>query len=114
MLAEAAACASRSDIDPRVFVDILAKGGGDGVILNRLRPFIESRDNSAFRFSISNALKDMGYYTTMAQEIGAMHGTAEAIRQTYDFAGAAGGKQATVPEMVQILAEADAAALAKA
>lgn len=114
VLAEAAACASRSDIDPKVFVDILAKGGGDGVILNRLRPFIESRDNSAFRFSISNALKDMGYYTTMAQEIGAVHGTAEAIRQTYDFAGTAGGKQSTVPEMVRILAEADAAALEKA
>jgi 3-hydroxyisobutyrate dehydrogenase len=104
VLAEAAACAERSNIDPKVFVEILAKGGGDGVILNRLRPYIESRDNSGFRFSVSNALKDMTYYNTMAEDLGAAHGTAEAIRQTYELAGNEGGKQATVPELVTILA----------
>ncbi|MEN3364484.1 MAG: hypothetical protein V7606_1758 [Burkholderiales bacterium] len=104
VLAEAAACANSSGIDPKVFVEILAKGGGDGVILNRLRPYIESQDSSGFRFFISNALKDMTYYTTMAEELGAKHATADAIRQTYEFAGNAGGKHATVPELVTLLA----------
>jgi 3-hydroxyisobutyrate dehydrogenase-like beta-hydroxyacid dehydrogenase len=108
VLAEAAACAERSGIDPNVFVEILAKGGGDGVVLNRLRPFIESRDGSGFRFSISNALKDMSYYTTMAQEAGAAHGAADAIRQTYEKAGKQGGPQATVPELIAILADSQA------
>lgn len=104
VLAEAAACADCSGIDPQVFVEILAKGGGDGAILNRLRPYIESRDNSGFRFSLANALKDMGYYTTMAQEAGAMHGTADAIRQTYATAIKKSPAQSTVPELVTLLA----------
>jgi 3-hydroxyisobutyrate dehydrogenase len=104
VLAEAAACAQRAGVDPQVFVEVLAKGGGDGVILGRLRPYIESRDASGFRFFNANALKDMGYYTTMAQEFGAMQGAAEAIRQTYELAVREGGNQSTVPELVSILA----------
>jgi 3-hydroxyisobutyrate dehydrogenase-like beta-hydroxyacid dehydrogenase len=104
VLAEAAACAERAGIDPKIFVEVLAKGGGDGVILGRLRPYIESRDASGFRFFNANALKDMGYYTTMAQEFGAMHGAADAIRQTYELATRSGGNQSTVPELVTILA----------
>lgn len=103
VLAEAAACAESSGIDPKVFVEILAKGGGDGVILNRLRPYIETRDSSAFRFFVSNALKDMGYYTTMADELGATHRTADAVQETYRVAGLKGGAQCTVPELVMLL-----------
>lgn len=106
VLAEAAACAERSQVDPKVFVDILTKGGGDGVVLNRLRPYIESRDGSGFRFTIANALKDMTYYTTMAQESGAMHDTAESIRQTYAQALKDGPEQSTVPELITLLAQA--------
>lgn len=106
VLAEATACAQRSEIDSKVFVEVLAKGGGDGVILKRMRPYIESRDSSGFRFSIANALKDMSYYTTMAQEAGAMHGAAEAIRQTYENASKEGFAQSTVPELISILAQA--------
>jgi 3-hydroxyisobutyrate dehydrogenase len=50
----------------------------------------------------------MTYYTTMAQELGAMHGTADAIRQTYEFARDKGGNQSTVPELVTLLGEAGA------
>lgn len=110
VLAEAAACAERSGVDPGVLVEVLAKGGGDGVILNRLRPYIESRDGSGFRFSIANALKDMGYYTTMAQELGAARATAEAVRDTYERASHTARPQPTVPELISILAdEADGA-----
>lgn len=110
VLAEAAACANRSGIDPKVFLEVLGKGGGDGVVLNRLRPYIESQDASGFRFSISNALKDMGYYTTMAQELDASHTTAEAIRQTYESALNSGDKTAVVPELISILGETQPAA----
>lgn len=110
VLAEAAACAERSEVDPKVFLEILTKGGGDGVVLNRLRPYIESRDGSGFRFTIANALKDMTYYTTMAQESGAMHETAESIRRTYAQALQDGPEQSTVPELITLLAKAQPAA----
>jgi 3-hydroxyisobutyrate dehydrogenase len=106
VLAEAAACAQREHVDPAVFLDILAKGGGDGVVLGRLRPFIESGDTTPFQFSIANALKDMGYYMTMARESGAAHDAAEAVRRTYELASDAGIAQAPVPEIIPYLARA--------
>ncbi|OZI38398.1 2-hydroxy-3-oxopropionate reductase [Bordetella genomosp. 10] len=104
VLAEAAACAERAQVDRAVLMDILAKGGGDGVVLGRLRPYIEHGDTEAFRFSIANALKDMGYYTAMAEETGAPHAAAEAIRDTYAAASEAGIAQAPVPEIIDFLA----------
>ena len=103
VLAEAAACARRAGVDTRVFLEVLAKGGGASVVLDRMRPFIEARDASGFRFTIANALKDMGYYTTMAQELDAAHATAEAVRQTYACA-AEGHAQSAIPALVDLLA----------
>lgn len=104
VLAEAAACAQRAKVDPHVFMEVLAKGGGGGVVLERLRPYIESKEIAAFRFSISNALKDIGYYTTMAGEMGASMATAQGIRQTLEGAVAAGLGGAAVPELIDLLA----------
>lgn len=103
VLAEAAACAQRADVDSSVFLEVLAKGGGDSVALKRMRPFIEARDDSGFRFTIANALKDLGYYCGMAAELGAATTTAEAIRQTYARA-AEGHALSSVPELIALLA----------
>lgn len=104
VLAEAAACAERAGVEPRVFTDILATGGGGGVVLERLRPYIESRDTSSFRFSIANADKDMGYYAAMAEEIGAARETALGVLRTYRSACEAGREQAAVPEIIDFMA----------
>jgi 3-hydroxyisobutyrate dehydrogenase-like beta-hydroxyacid dehydrogenase len=106
VLAEAAACAERAEVDPAVFLEILTKGGGGGVVLERLRPYIDSRDGSSFRFTIANALKDMTYYTTMAEESGAPHVTAAAVRQTYATAREQGSAGTTVPELISLLGDA--------
>ena len=104
VLAEAAACSARAHVDPAVLIEVLSKGGGAGAILERLRPFIEHGDSSSFRFAISNALKDMTYYDTMASELGANHLAASAIRKTYAGAHEANAS-ATVPELVALLTE---------
>ncbi len=104
VLCEAAACAQRAGIEPEVLIDILAKGGGGGIVLDRLQPYIQSGDSSGFRFSMANALKDMGYYVAMAKESEAMHTTAEAVLRTYEYGVRAGAEQAAVPELITILA----------
>lgn len=102
VLTEAVACARHTGISPDILLEILSSGGGKSVVLDRLTPYIQSHDVSAFRFSLANALKDMSYYTTMANEAGARHETADAVRDAY-----AGGQQArasgTVPELIDIL-----------
>jgi len=109
VLAEATACARQSGTDPNVFCEILAAGGGGGVVLDRLRPYIESADPSGFLFSMSNALKDMGYYCTMAGEQGAHDGLAQAVRRLYDDAARAGLEQSPVPMLIDRLAAPPAA-----
>jgi len=103
VLAEAAACAKRAGVDPAVLVEVLAKGGGAGVILERLKPFIEDEDSSGFRFSMANALKDLGYYVATTEELDAANATALAIRRTYALGVEQRGDQAPVPELISVL-----------
>jgi 3-hydroxyisobutyrate dehydrogenase-like beta-hydroxyacid dehydrogenase len=104
LLAEAAACATRSGVAPEVFVDVLAKGGGGGTALERLKPFLLAGDPSGLRFSIANARKDLDYYTTMAADARAPHAIAGAVLATLDGALAGAEPGALVPELAAILA----------
>lgn len=102
ILAEAAACAEKSGVSKDVFLDVLTKGGGDGVVLNRMRPYIESQDDSGFRFSLPNGLKDLTYYHTMAEQAGAYCAMAMAAKSTF-AEGANQEPQATIPELIRLL-----------
>ncbi len=109
VLSEAAACSEAAGIAPDVLLQILAKGGGDGVVFNRLKPYIESRDNSGFYFSLANALKDITYYDTMATEAGVMHGMADAVKDVYTFGAQING-EAKVPDLMGMFVDASKAA----
>ncbi len=103
LIAEAAACALGDGIAPDVFVDVLAKGGGGGAALERLRPFLLNGDPTGLKFAMSNALKDLGYFTTMASDSGAAHRIADAVQGTFDQVVAQGAANAFVPELVALL-----------
>ena len=101
-LAEAAACARRAGLDPEVFVDVLAKGGGAGAALNRLAPYLVARDASGLRFAMSNAEKDLSYYVAMVRE-GASAGVfAAAVLKTFEAASRT-SPDAFVPSLVDLL-----------
>lgn len=103
VLAEAAAASRRAGIDDAALLDVLGKGGGGGVVLERLRPYIEAGDPSGFRFSVANALKDIGYYRTMTEDLAAEGGVAEAVLALYRQASDAGHADRPVPELVGLL-----------
>jgi 3-hydroxyisobutyrate dehydrogenase len=103
VLAEAVACANLGKIDPTVLIQVLDTGAGNGVILNRMKGFIEKQDDSSFQFSIENALKDLGYYTSMVTEMGAYATAAHATKSTYEIANQNGGQGATVPQLIRLL-----------
>lgn len=105
LIAEAAACAERAGVDPEVFIDVLVKGGGGGTALERLRPFLLNKDPSGLRFAMSNAQKDLGYYTAMAEASHSARSIAEGVRQTLDGAVQAGNGDALLPELVAVLAK---------
>nr|WP_218940878.1 NAD(P)-dependent oxidoreductase [Allopusillimonas soli] len=89
LISEAAACAAQAGMDPSVFVDVLAAGGGGGAALERLTPYLLRHDTSSLRFAMSNAEKDMNYYSAMAEESNTARLIADAVRGTYARAAAA-------------------------
>jgi len=105
LLSEAAACAQRAGVAADVLVDVLAKGGGGGVALERLKPYLLRHDTSSLRFAMANAQKDLGYYCTMAHDAGAVAEIADAVLRTYDHGVADGGPQALAIELSSLLAQ---------
>lgn len=102
LLAEAAACSTRSGVAPEVFVDVLAKGGGGGIALERIKPFLLAGDVSGLRFSIANARKDLGYYGEMAKQADAAHTLADAVLATLEI-GLAKKPDGLMPELAALL-----------
>jgi 3-hydroxyisobutyrate dehydrogenase-like beta-hydroxyacid dehydrogenase len=103
LIAEAAACAGQHGVAPEMFVEILAKGGGGGVALERLRPYLTAKDTSSLRFSIANASKDLGYYNTMAGDADAHRDIAAAVLQTLQHAQGL-APEGLIPELPDLLA----------
>ena len=109
LISEAAACAVRGGIRPSIFVDVLAGGGGAGVALDRLKPYILERDGSGLQFYMSNALKDLRYYVQMAEDASAVHRISDAIADTFDAAVRKSGAHTMLPELVSLLSDQRAA-----
>lgn len=103
LLAEAAAHAADTGVDPSVFVEILANGGGGGAAMQRMAPFIMTGDPSNVPFFVSNALKDLDYYVTMADNAKASKTIADSIRETLAGIVAQGHGQAYIPELTRFL-----------
>jgi 3-hydroxyisobutyrate dehydrogenase-like beta-hydroxyacid dehydrogenase len=104
LISEAAACARRNGVAPEVFVDVLAKGGGGGTALERLKPWLLSGDPTGLKFSIANAGKDLGYYCTMASDAGAADGIAVAVHGALQQAMARCDPGTFVSELSSLLA----------
>lgn len=103
LIAEAAACAQAAGLQPEVFTEVLARGGGGGVALERLKPYLLQADPSGLRFSLANAIKDISYYQAMAQAMDASRSVAEGVLETLNAASQRGDPHAYLPELVSRL-----------
>lgn len=102
VLAEATATSRKAGISDAALLDVLSAGGGGGVVLERLRPYIADNDPSGFRFTVANASKDLGYYHTMTHELGVERGVAGAIHALYSSID---DSTLAVPELISVLGE---------
>ena len=102
LLAEAAAQAADSEIDPQVFVDVLANGGGASAALDRLAPYIIDQDRDSLPFFVSNALKDIDYYRDMSKVSGARTTVADGVSKALTAPVNDDQGDAYVPELVRL------------
>jgi len=103
VLCEAAAASNKSGIDPAILHDVLAHGGGAGVVLDRLTPFIVEGETGGFRFTLANSYKDLDYYCTMAADLQAASAIAGSVRDTYKAEVESGNASSFVPELIKLL-----------
>jgi 3-hydroxyisobutyrate dehydrogenase-like beta-hydroxyacid dehydrogenase len=108
LLAEAAACAQNAQVDMSNFVQILENGGGRGVALDRLKPYLLENSTSGLSFSLANAVKDLGYYSAMAHEMGSDSSLADAILKSLQLADSAAAVGTLLPEVVRLIAQRSA------
>ncbi|MBF0251463.1 MAG: NAD(P)-dependent oxidoreductase [Alphaproteobacteria bacterium] len=105
ILAESFAAARRGGVDLNVLAEVLASGGAGGAALDRLRPFVERGDSSAFRFAVKNAAKDMDYYARMTADLDAGAAAAAGVRNALTQALATAHPDAVMPELVDIFGQ---------
>lgn len=103
LLGEAAAQAADAGVDPAIFVDVLAKGGGAGVALQRMAPAIAAGDVGTVPFSIGNALKDIAYYQAMASSSGASKAIADGVGAALAAVVESGHGQAYISDLARLL-----------
>jgi len=102
LLAEAAAQAANAGVEAQVFVDVLAKGGGAGAALERLRKCILKGDASDVPFAIGNAIKDIDYYREMVGDGAGSRAIADGVSSAIGAAVDAGHADAYVPELTRL------------
>ena len=103
LLAEVAAHGETAGVAASTLIEVLNQGGGGGMALQRITPFLTNGDASNMPFFISNAAKDLGYYREAAAASGVDHSIADAVSGTLDKVVAAGHGQDFVPQLAALL-----------
>jgi len=103
ILAEAVAASNQAGVSPEVLHGVLAKGGGSGVILDRMSPYILEKDPSSFMFTLANCQKDVGYYGNMCDDLNVQKTLADALADLLSSQLNSGHAEKYVPELIDLL-----------
>jgi 3-hydroxyisobutyrate dehydrogenase-like beta-hydroxyacid dehydrogenase len=104
-VAEAIVAAMKSGVDLKAFTEIATSGGADSVMLRRFAKYYLEGDDSMAKFAITNATKDMRYYTHLAEATPVVHFIGEAVHQLYALADMHGFGEKYIPRLVDALAQ---------
>jgi 3-hydroxyisobutyrate dehydrogenase-like beta-hydroxyacid dehydrogenase len=108
-VAEAIVAATKSGVDLKAFTEIATSGGADSVMLRRLSKHYLEGDDTAAKFAIANAAKDLRYYTHLAESTPTAAFIGEAAHQLYLLAAMHGFGDRYVPRLIDALAQLNGA-----
>jgi 3-hydroxyisobutyrate dehydrogenase-like beta-hydroxyacid dehydrogenase len=104
-LAEGFVSAMKGGVDLKALIEVAQSGGADSVMLRRFARYVLEGDDSAAKFAIATATKDLRYYTHMAEAAPTAAFVAEAVHQTYALASIAGYGQGYLARLIDAVAE---------
>lgn len=102
VVAEGIAAGLKAKVDMKALNDIVMAGGARSVMFERLIKVPLADDDSAAKFAIDNARKDVRYYTNMTETMPLSSPVAEAVHQTLVLGAAQGYGQKYVPRLVNL------------
>lgn len=105
MAAEAITAAAKAGIDMQALHDVVVSGGANSVMFERLIKVPLADDDSAAKFTIKNARKDMRYYTNMTEHMPMASFLAETAHQTYVMAENMGYGDRYIPRLIDLLGQ---------
>jgi 3-hydroxyisobutyrate dehydrogenase-like beta-hydroxyacid dehydrogenase len=101
--AEAIAVAAKAGVSMQALKDIVVAGGANSVMFERLIKVPLEDDDTAAKFTIKNARKDLRYHAEMAAGLGSPAFLASEVLQLFTLAEAAGYGERYVPRMVDVM-----------
>ncbi|HVY98488.1 MAG TPA: NAD(P)-dependent oxidoreductase [Dongiaceae bacterium] len=105
VVSEAVTAAAKANVSLKALLDIVGAGGANSVMFQRLMKVPLENDDTALKFAIATARKDLRYYTNMTEQISATSFIAESVHQSFILAENRGYAQRFVPRMIDFIAE---------
>lgn len=103
-VAEGFVAAMKSGVDLKALTEVAQSGGADSIMLRRLAKFALEGDDTAAKFAIATATKDLRYYTHMTEVAPTASFVGEAVHQTYQLAVIGGYGERYLPRLIEALA----------
>ncbi len=104
-MSEAFAMADLAGLKRETLYAVMSAGPLKSGMMDFIKAEAVDKDPSKLAFSVANGLKDVGYYSRMAEDFGVNSFIAPATRETLSNAANAGFDQRMVPEMVDFMAD---------
>ena len=101
--AEALVAAQKGGIDLKALRDVISGGGANSVMFQRLAAYLIEGDETQLRFAITNAAKDLRYFTHMAEALPMATPAAQTVYQTFLAASNSGHGDWYVPKIIDVL-----------
>ena len=105
VISEAIAAARSGGLDMKALNDVVSAGGANSVMFGRLIKVALENDDSAAKFAIENAAKDLRYYCGLTEGLGATSIVASAVEQMFLLAGNLGHGQRFIGRLSDVLSD---------
>lgn len=102
MAAEAITVAAKAGVSMEALRDIVMSGGAMSVMFERLIKVPLADDDSAAKFAIKNARKDLRYYTNMTEQLPVASFMGETVHQLFVMAENLGYGDRFIPRMIDV------------
>ena len=100
--AEGITVAEKAGVSMEALRDIVMSGGGSSVMFERLIKVPLADDDTAAKFAIKNARKDMRYYTNMTEQLPVASFLGENVHQLFVMAENMGFGDRFIPRMIDV------------